>query len=375
MLVEQYGAMTKESADPRLERYIQTKTMQRQKGKGLFCGMDYVNIERLKPIEYYSRLDHSKNVAYTTSTLYMNERDAGFKIALAGLFHDGGTKSFAHANSYKSGDILKQEHDELDLRSVLSKDEELLTYLREDGISLDEVVDYSKYPILDKPIPALCMDRLDGGILATCLFWAHTHTFEEIKKLWLMAGYLENTNGMCVDTSSERCRNFSGEMTLMEGENTAWFEDFFAAIHVYSSLLLTKESRYMMEVLGLTLNYYEDMGVIDEKTLFYLSEKENIERILDSKYGDVWRDITSFDKVSYATDTDTGLTFVSRPKIRQCNPLVISAHLNLSEIDGIAGDFYRELNPIGDMVADTIKPITGNLSASTVKVLSKYIRR
>ena len=83
MLVEQYGAMTKESADPRLERYIQTKTMQRQKGKGLFCGMDYVNIERLKPIEYYSRLDHSKNVAYTTSTLYMNERDAGFKIALA----------------------------------------------------------------------------------------------------------------------------------------------------------------------------------------------------------------------------------------------------------------------------------------------------
>lgn len=375
MLVEQYEAMTKEYADPRLERYIQTETMRRQKGKGLFCGMDYVNLERLRPKEYYSRLDHCKNVAYTTSTLYMDEREESFKIALAGLFHDGGTKCFAHANSYKSGDILKQEHDELDLRSVLKKDEELLTYLHEDGISLEDVVDYSKYPILDKPIPALCMDRLDGGILATCLFWAHTHTFEEIKSLWLMAGYLENTNGMCVDMSSERCRNFTGEMVLKEGDYTGWFEDFFSAIHVYSSLLLTKESRYMMEVLGLVLNYYEDMGVIDEQSLFYLSEKENIERILDSKYGDVWRDITSFDKVSYATDTASGLTFVSRPKIRQCNPLVISAHLNLCEIDGIAGDFYRELNPIGDMVADTIKPITGNLSSSTVKILSKYKRR
>ncbi len=375
MLVEQYGTMTKEDADPRLERYIQTKTMQRLKGKGVFCGMDYVNIQKLKPIEFYSRLEHSKNVAYSASSLYKDERNKFLKIALAGLFHDVGTKCFAHANSFKTGDILKQESDELDVKSILLQDEELITYLHEDGINLEDVIDYSKYPILDKPIPALCMDRLDGGILGTCLFWAHTHSFEEIKELWAMVGYLENTNGMCVDLLSERCRNFVGEMVLSESSHTAWFEDFFKAINIYSSLLLSKESRYMMEVLGLTLNYYEDKGVINEQSMFYLSEQEIIEQILNSNYKDVWEDITSFDTVSYAKSMDEGLAFISQPKIRQCNPLIIDSHLNLCEIDGIAGDFYRELNPIGEDINLTCMPITGNLSKYTVKTLSKYKKR
>lgn len=216
------------------------------------------------------------------------------------------------------------------------------------------------------------MDRLDGGILGTCLFWAHTHSFEEIKELWAMAGYLETTRRMCVDLSSERCRNFTGEMVLFEGEYTAWFEDFFKAINIYSSLLLSKESRYMMEVLGLTLNYYEDKGVINEQSMFYLSEQEIIDQILSSNYKDIWKDITSFDTVSYAKSMDEGLAFISQPKIRHCNPLIISAHLNLCEIYGISGDFYSELNPIEEDIARTYVPITGNLSKYTVKTLSKY---
>ena len=371
MLVNEYEKITKENADPKIERYLNTDTMKRLKGKGVFCGMDYVNIDKLKPIEFYSRLDHSKNVAYTASSLYMDDRQKYFKVVLAGLFHDIGTKCFAHANSYKTGDILKQESDELNVKSILLKDDEIMTYLNEDGINIDEVCDYSKYPILDKPIPSLCLDRLDGGILGTCLFWAHTHSIEEIKKLWLMAGYLENTNGMSVDLTSERCKNFSGEMVLSEGYDTLWFEDFFKAINVYSSLLLSKESRYMMEVLGCTLNYYEDMGVIDEESMFYLSEKEIIERILESKYKDIWIDITSFDKVYYANNSDNGLVFVSKPKIRQCNPLIIDHHLNLCEIDGVSY-FYKELNPIQELIELIDKPISGNLSKSTVKVLSKY---
>lgn len=375
MLVEQYGEMTKKESDPKLERYIRTKTLQRLQGKGVFCGMDYVNIDKLKPIEYYSRLEHSKNVAYITSSLYKDNREEFFKIALAGLFHDVGTKCFAHANSFKTGDALKQENDELDVKSVLLKDEELITYLHEDNIDIDDVVDYSKYPILDKSIPSLCMDRLDGGILGTCLFWAHTHSFEEIKELYNMIGYLENTNGMNVDLSSDRCKNFNGEIVLSERENSAYFEDFFKAINIYSSLLLSKESRYMMEILGLTLNYYEDKGIIDEHSLFHLSEQENIDNILNSKYKDVWLDITTFNKIRYTDSVDDGLTFISKPKIRHCNPLIISDHLNLCEIDSISGDFYEELNSINDAIKLTERPITGNLSKQTIKTLLKYKKK
>ena len=376
MLVEQYGALTKEYADPRLERYLKTKTMQRLKGKGVYCGMDYVNIEKLRPLEYYSRLEHSKNVAYSASSLYSEpeDRDPFLKIALAGLFHDIGTKCFAHVNSYRTGDILKQEHDELDVESILKQDEEVMTYLHEDGIKLKDVVDYSMYPILDKPIPCLCEDRLDG-ILGTCLFWAHTHSFEQIKELWAMVGYLPSSNGICVDTSLERCRNFTGELTLSEGAHTTWFEDFFQAINIYSSLLLSKESRYMMEILGLTLNYYEDKGVINEYAMFYESEEEIIGRIMSSQYKDVWKDVTSFDTIRYTKNMDDGLTFISQPKIRQCNPLILNSHYCLSEIDSISGQFYTELNPIAEDIYITNRPITGNLSNSTIKELSKYKKK
>lgn len=59
MLVEKYNNFNV------LDKYFETKTLQRLKGKGLFCGMDYVEIDSLIPTEYYSRYNHSKNVAYT----------------------------------------------------------------------------------------------------------------------------------------------------------------------------------------------------------------------------------------------------------------------------------------------------------------------
>lgn len=66
---------------------------------------------------------------------------------------------------------------------------------------------------------------------------------------------------------------------------------FFLAINIYSKLLLAKEERYLIEVLGLTLKYYEDIGVITEKDLFELSEQEIISKILDSKYSAILKDV------------------------------------------------------------------------------------
>lgn len=365
MLVEKYNELNKENTNIDLDKYFKTKTLQNLQGKGQFCGMDYVGIKKLQPIENYTRLDHSKNTAYTASKLTDN-----LVIILAGALHDVGTLSFAHVNSFKKGDGLTQSKDELDIKTIILKDEELMTYLHEDHIKIDDVVDYSKYPLIDKEIPCLCLDRVDG-ILSTCLIWTHTHTFEKIKDLYYMLCYTDNLNGMAVDTFSPRFQNFNGEVFINEHFTNADYEDFFKAIHIYSKQLLSKESRYMMEVLGLTLNYYEDLGIVTEQDLFYLSEKEIIEKILDSKYKDVWIDVTTFDKVSYAKNLDEGLSFISKSKIRQANPLCMG-QMTLCEIDSISGKFYRELNNLYRDISLTDKPITGNLSKQTVKTLSKY---
>lgn len=364
MLVEKYNDLNKQNSNTVLDKYFETKTLQRLKGKSLFCGMDYVGINNLRPNEYYSRYDHSKNVSYTAWKL-----SEDLRVALTGAFHDVGSLSFAHVNSFKKGDSLLQENDELNIKDVLLQDEELLTYLDSDGIKVDDVVSAKKYPLIDKKIPALCLDRVDG-IFATCLFWAKTHSFEKIEPLYNMLTYFENLNGMSFDIFNERLKNFNGEIVLSEYPGVE-YEDFFKAINIYSKLLLTKEDRYMMEVLGLTLKYYEDIGLITEKDLFELSEQEIISKILDSKYGKVLKDVLSLDQVSYSTNEDTGLVIISKPKIRQANPLCFG-QMEVCEIDNISGDFYKDLNNLYEDIKLTDKRITGNLSKGTVKILSKY---
>lgn len=365
MLVEKYNGLNKQNSNNKIDKYLGTKTLQRLIGKGLFCGMDYVGIRELRPNEYYSRFYHSKNVAYTAWKL-----SEDMNVTLTGLFHDVGSLSFAHVNSFKKGDSLKQENDELSVKFVLSQDEELLEYLHEDNINIDDVVSADKYPLIDKKIPSLCLDRVDG-ILATCLFWAKSHSFEEIEELYNMLTYFESLNGMNYDVNNERLSNFNGEIVLSEHYNNLSYEDFFRAINVYSKLLLTKEDRYLMEILGLSLKYYEDIGIINERDLFELSEQQIISKILDSKYNDVLRDVLSLEKVEYATDKYNGLVIVSKPKIRQANPLCLG-QMEVCEIDGISGQFYRELNNLYEDIKLTDKPIVGKLTQNTVKVLSKY---
>ena len=364
MLVEKYNELNKTNSTNKIDKYFDTITFKRLKGKGLFCGMDFVNLECLKPNEYYSRFDHSRNVAYSAWKL-----SEDLPTTLAGAFHDVGSLSFAHVNSFKKNEGLTQEHDELSIESVLKEDKELLSMLEEDNIKLDDVINAKKYPLIDKSIPALCLDRVDG-ILATCLFFAKTHSFDDVESLYNMLGYLDNLGGMSFDLDNDRFNNFNGEIALWENTH-AEFEDFFKAIHEYSSILLTKEDRFMMEMLGLTLRYYEDINLINEKDLFYLSEQEIIDKIMDSKYSSVLKDILSIEKVRYANPTDNGIIFISKPKIRQANPLCVNLNY-VCEIDGVSGNFYRELNSLGEAIKLTDKPITADLCNQTVQILKRY---
>ena len=364
MLVEQYRELNKENSNEKIDKYFNTKTLKRLKGKGLFCGMDFVNIKLLKPNEYYSRFDHSRNVAYTAWKL-----SEDLPTTLAGAFHDVGSLSFAHVNSFKNNEGLTQENDELSIKSVLEADEELLAMLEEDNIKLEDVINPKKYPLIDKSIPALCLDRLDG-IFATCLFFAKTHSFSQIEDLYNMVWYFEDLNGMRVYEHNDRFKDFNGEIVLNE-YNNVYFEDFIKATNAYSSILLSKEDRFMMQILGLTLKYYEDIKVINEKDLFNLSEKEIIDTILNSKYSSVLEDVLAIEKVRYTTSTDDGIILIPKTKIREANPLCICV-AEIHTIDEISGNSYLELNNLGESIELTDKPITADLSKSTVQILKKY---
>jgi hypothetical protein len=94
---------------------------------------------------------------------------------------------------------------------------------------------------------------------------------------------------------------------------------------------------------------------------------------MDSKYKQVWLDFINVDKVDYAEKEDQGLIVYSKPKIRQANPLCFG-QMEVCEIHGISGDFYRELNDLSEAISLVPKPLVGNLNSNTAKVLSKYKR-
>lgn len=158
-----------------IDKYLNTQTMQRIKYVTQFCGSDYTNL--YSPSFLYTRYDHSIVVA---NIVWHFTHDK--KSTIASLLHDVGTPCFAHTIDYVFGDFIKQESSEKNIVDLIKKDPELMEYLREDGVTLNDLLDLGEYPILEQRVPNLCADRLDG-VLHTCYIWLHTHHLEEIKDI------------------------------------------------------------------------------------------------------------------------------------------------------------------------------------------------
>ena len=159
-----------------IDIYLTTKTLTRIKNVSQFCGCDYTNL--YSPLYFYSRFDHSLVVAHMTWHFTHDK-----KATIAALLHDVGTPCFAHTIDYVFGDYLEQETSEKDIIELIKNDKELISNLKEDNISFEDLQDLTKYPILENKTPKLCTDRLDG-VLHTCYIWLHTHSLEEIKEIY-----------------------------------------------------------------------------------------------------------------------------------------------------------------------------------------------
>lgn len=150
-----------------LDKYTYTKTLNRIKDVTQFCGCDYTNMYH--PLFLYTRYFHSLVVAHMTWHFTHDK-----KQTIAAYLHDVGTPCFAHCIDYVLGDYINQESSEKKITDIILEDKELLSYLKDDHIDLEE---------LENQSPKLCTDRLDG-VLHTCYIWLHTNTLEEIKEVY-----------------------------------------------------------------------------------------------------------------------------------------------------------------------------------------------
>lgn len=170
-----------------LDKYLSTSTLERLKYITQFCGCDYTKL--YSPLFTYTRFFHSVVVAHMTWHFTHNKKET-----IVALLHDVGTPCFAHTIDIFLGDAINQESSEKDIIGILKNDKQLIDYLEEDQVSLNDFKDYSKFPILENKSPNLCTDRLDG-VLHTCYVWLHTHSLEQIKEVYDDLVVLKNSLG------------------------------------------------------------------------------------------------------------------------------------------------------------------------------------
>lgn len=280
-----------------LLKYLEIPSLVRLKKVGYFCGMDYASKDVYNFREYISRYDHSLSVALLTYKLTKDKR-----ATVAGLCHDIATPCFSHVIDYMNEDYETQESTEEKTEEIIKKDKKLLECLYEDGLNVDDIIDFKKYSIVDNKRPKLCADRIDGIIL-TGISWTKNITRNDIKTIVDSLKVFQNE-----------------EMELEIGFDNKEIANKVLEINKSIDLYChSKEDVYMMQLLAditklaIVNNYikYDDLYSFDEEYLLdFLKKQDNLElKKLLNKFENIKKEEIPNKKISNL-------------KIRLLNPIV-----------------------------------------------------
>ena len=239
-----------------LDRYLALPMLQRLKGVGLLCGTDWTPLYKNR--FYYSRLDHSVGVALIIWNFTRNKAQT-----IAGLLHDVSTPVFSHVSDFRKGDALTQTATEEDNLSIVRRDKELAHLLEQDGLTIEQVEDYHKYPVADNEIPQLSADRLEY-MYPSGMALDGSWTLDTIKQTYQNLRVLKNENGIDelgftdTDIALEYCRHFC----------------------MIGHILQLNENKLTLHMLGQIMNQAVELGVLHEDDFMKKSERE-IMRELD----------------------------------------------------------------------------------------------
>lgn len=277
--------------------YIETKTMMRLNNISFFCAMEYGNKELYQFKYYISRLTHS----ISTSLIVWNfTKDK--KQTLAALFHDAGTPATSHVIDYLNNDYLIQESTEKNLEKIILKDKEILSLLNKDELTIKDVTNFKKYPLVDNKRPKLCADRLDGIFFAS-LSWAKNIDLFEIEQIYNNIYIIKNEDQE--DEYSFKEIKYAKHLIKLNDK----FNELTNDILDYNSMqILSNIIRYLINQ---NIIKYNDLYILDDHLLFKIIKEESIkDKILNDK-------LNNFINLNNIVTKD-----IPKLKQRNLNPLI-----------------------------------------------------
>lgn len=320
MNMQEYLNLFIDSEYPKfIDRYLSTKTMSRLKNISQFCGCDYTTL--YSPLFFYSRYFHSLVVAHMTWHFSHDKKET-----IVALLHDVGTPCFAHSIDYVFGDFINQESSEKEIVEMIKKDKELLEFLEEDGVALTDLEDLSCYPILENHSPKLCCDRLDG-VLHTCYVWIHTHSLEEIKKVFDDIVVLTNEDG-------------HKELGFQHKEIC---EKFVEMVFQYAKELQGNRDKYIMNYISEIIKKCVAKNLITMEDLYKKKECEIVE--IFKMYFISWQKFQNAEEIRGAENCPKEFYVSLECKKRNVIPLVKNKDkvVRITEVSKKAKAVYNEL--------------------------------
>ncbi len=235
-----------------LLKYLKCPSLIRLQKIGFFCGMDYASKDIYPFEEFISRYHHSLSCALLTWRLTNNK-----VFTLASLFHDISTPCFSHVIDYLNGDYIEQESTEKYTEKILREDPIFQKYLEEDNISVEEIINFKQYSIVDSKRPKLCIDRMDGIILAS-IGLTKSLTLEDLTQI---------LSNLCIYLNEEEemeigFQNFEVCQKVIEFENKI------------NAFFHSKEDNYMMFLLAHITKYALSKGYLSYSDLYHHQEEE-----------------------------------------------------------------------------------------------------
>lgn len=303
-LVKYYiDLLSEENIPGFLHKYLETPSLKRLQKVGYFCGMDYASKDIYDFSEYISRYDHSLTVALITYRLTHDK-----KATLAGLFHDIATPCFSHVIDYMNKDYENQESTEEFTEHILKNDNYLIKCIEEDYLSIEDIVNFKKYSIVDNDRPKVCADRIDGVIL-TGIGWTKNISKSDIKNI------IEDM-GIFINEFGEEEIGFTNESVAKRV--TGISESIDAFCH-------SNEDNYMMELLASITRLSIKKGYLKYEELYSLTEDEIFRRFIEIDDEELNELLITFSSIK---KDQIPIIQLPKVKIRELKPLVNKNRIN-----------------------------------------------
>lgn len=279
--------------------YINTKEMLFQNKISVTCGIIYSKL--YDSSYFFSNLDHSVAVALI---IWHFTKDK--KQTLAGLFHDIAVPAFKHCIDFLNGDYIKQESIEDKTSSIIENSCSIMNLLKRDNINISDVDDYKLYPIADNDTPKLSADRLEYS-LSNALFNYNLTDFYTIEKIY---------NNITIQ------KDYNNIIELGFTEKR-WAIEFVRLTSILSVFYRDDKTRYSMQFIADVIKKLCSDNIITIDDLYSIGEKDIINIILNSKYGQYFKIWSNSTKVLTSKYEPSDVYFVHHTsKVRYINPLL-----------------------------------------------------